>query len=105
MVGQSYRRCLLWLRLDRHCVIPVCSTRDRTSGVTSKPAIEGHFKTGQRTTTLDELVLPYRLAVWQVQFGPVRSFIVRPEMPAALPSPNSAGPDSSLRLPSPEAAL
>jgi len=28
----------------------------------------GHFKTGQRTITLDELVLPYRLAVWQVQF-------------------------------------
>jgi hypothetical protein len=39
-----------------------------TSGVTSKPAIEGHFKTGQRTITLDELVLPYRLACWQVQF-------------------------------------
>ena len=38
------------------------------SGVTSKPAIEGHFKTGQRTITLDELVLPYRLARWQVQF-------------------------------------
>jgi hypothetical protein len=38
------------------------------SGVTSKPAIEGHFKTGQRTITLDELVLPYRLACWQVQF-------------------------------------
>jgi hypothetical protein len=36
--------------------------------VTSKPAIEDHFKTGQRTITLDELVLPYRLAVWQVQF-------------------------------------
>jgi hypothetical protein len=33
-----------------------------------KPAIEDHFKTGQRTITLDELVLPYRLAVWQVQF-------------------------------------
>jgi hypothetical protein len=39
-----------------------------TSGITSKPAIEDHFKTGQRTITLDELVLPYRLAVWQVQF-------------------------------------
>ena len=38
------------------------------SGITSKPAIEDHFKTGQRTITLDELVLPYRLAVWQVQF-------------------------------------
>ena len=38
------------------------------SGVTSKPAIEGHFKTGQRTITLDEPVLPYRLARWQVQF-------------------------------------
>lgn len=39
-----------------------------SSGVTSKPAIEGHFKTGQRTITLDELVLPYRLARWQVPF-------------------------------------
>ena len=36
-----------------------------SSGVTSKPAIEGHFKTGQRTSTLDDLVLPYQLAVWQ----------------------------------------
>jgi len=27
-----------------------------SSGVTSKPAIEGHFKTGQRTITLDELL-------------------------------------------------
>jgi hypothetical protein len=35
------------------------------SGVTSKPAIEGHFKTGQRTSTLDDLVLSYRPAVWQ----------------------------------------
>jgi hypothetical protein len=35
------------------------------SGVTSKPAIEGHFKTGQRTNTLDDLVLPYWLSVWQ----------------------------------------
>src|SRR5258706_15952048 len=26
----------------------------KASGVTSKPAIEGHFKTGQRTITLDE---------------------------------------------------
>jgi hypothetical protein len=40
----------------------------KPSGITSKPAIEDHFKTGQRTITLDELVLPYRLAVWQVQF-------------------------------------
>jgi len=31
-----------------------------------------HFKTGQRTITLDELVLPYLLSVWQVQFDPVR---------------------------------
>jgi hypothetical protein len=28
----------------------------RSSGVTSKPAIEGHFKTGQRTSTLDYLI-------------------------------------------------
>ena len=28
---------------------------NNTSGVTSKPAIEGHFKTGQRTSTLDDL--------------------------------------------------
>ena len=33
------------------------------SGVTSKPAIEGHFKTGQRTITLDEPFLPYWLAI------------------------------------------
>jgi hypothetical protein len=26
-----------------------------TSGITSKPAIEDHFKTGQRTITLDDL--------------------------------------------------
>jgi hypothetical protein len=39
-----------------------------TSGVTSKPTIEGHFKTDQWNTTLDEIVLPYRLARWQVQF-------------------------------------
>jgi hypothetical protein len=44
-----------------------------SSGITSKPAIEGHFKTGQRTITLDELVLPYRTAVWQLQFDPIRS--------------------------------
>jgi hypothetical protein len=70
-----------------------------------KPAIEGHFKTGQRTITLDELVLPYRLAVWQVQFAAVQPVIVRPEMPGAIPARHSAGPDSSLPLPSPEAAL
>ncbi len=40
----------------------------KPSGVTSKPTIEGHFKTDQWNTTLDELVLPYRLARWQVQF-------------------------------------
>ncbi len=39
-----------------------------SSGVTSKPTIEGHFKTDHWNTTLDELVLPYRLARWQVQF-------------------------------------
>jgi hypothetical protein len=39
--------------------------KDSPSGVTSKPAIEGHFKTGQRTNTLDDLVLPYWLSVWQ----------------------------------------
>ena len=26
----------------------------------------GHFKTGQRTSTLDDLVLPYHPAVWQL---------------------------------------
>ena len=31
------------------------SQSGQTSGVTSKPAIEGHFKTGQRTSTLDDL--------------------------------------------------
>ena len=41
------------------------SQSGQTSGVTSKPAIEGHFKTGQRTSTLDDLVLPYQAAVWQ----------------------------------------
>ena len=30
------------------------------SVVTSKPAIEGHFKTGQRTATRTELVVPRR---------------------------------------------
>ena len=69
------------------------------SGITSKPAIEDHFKTGQRTITLDELVLPYRLAVWQVQFDPVRSLIVSPEMPAVIPARRSAGPYSSPPLP------
>ena len=39
-----------------------------TSGVTSKPTIEGHFKTDQWNNTLDVLVLPYRLARWQVEF-------------------------------------
>ncbi len=42
------------------------------SVVTSKPAIEGHFKTGQRTITLDEPFLPYWLAIWQGQFDPAR---------------------------------
>ena len=69
------------------------------SGVTSKPAIEDHFKTGQRTITLDELVLLYRLAVWQVQFDPVRSLIVSPEMPAVIPARRFAGPYSSPPLP------
>ena len=50
----------------------VLEDRDRLdespSGVTSKPTIEGHFKTDQWNTTLDELVLPYRLARWQVRF-------------------------------------
>jgi hypothetical protein len=41
------------------------------SGVTSKPAIEGHFKTGQRNIILDEPVLPYRMAVWQPQSDPI----------------------------------
>src|SRR5438105_939514 len=31
------------------------SRSESTSGVTSKPAIEGHFKTGQRTSSLDDL--------------------------------------------------
>src|SRR6266702_4103784 len=73
--------------------------RSIPSGITSKPAIEDHFKTGQRTITLDELVLPYRLAVWQVQFDPVRSLIVSPEMPAVIPARRSAGPYSSPPLP------
>src|SRR5437763_17038035 len=73
--------------------------RRAASGITSKPAIEDHFKTGQRTITLDELVLPYRLAVWQVQFDPVRSLIVSPEMPAVIPARRSAGPYSSPPLP------
>src|SRR5450631_85297 len=58
-----------------------------------------HFKTGQRSITLDELVLPYRLVVWQVQFDPVRSLIVSPEMPAVTPARRSAGPYSSPPLP------
>jgi hypothetical protein len=37
--------------------------RDLPRGSLQKPAIEGHFKTGQRTLTLDGLVLPYRTAV------------------------------------------
>ena len=44
-----------------------------------------HFKTGHRGSLQNRptdhhpgrLVLPYRLAVWQVQFGPVRSVIVK----------------------------
>jgi hypothetical protein len=44
----------------------------KASGVTSKPAIEGHFKTGQRNIILDEPVLPYRMAVWQPQSDPIR---------------------------------
>jgi hypothetical protein len=35
------------------------------SGVTSKPTIEGRFKTDQWTSTLDDFVLPYQPAVWQ----------------------------------------
>ena len=78
---------------------------EQASGITSKPAIEDHFKTGQRTITLDELVLPYRLAVWQVQFDPVRSLIVSPEMPAVIPARRSAGPYSSPPLPASEGEL
>ena len=37
-------------------------TPGKSSGVTSKPAIEGHFKTGQRTNTLDDL---FYLTDWQ----------------------------------------
>src|SRR5437764_11415711 len=62
----------------------------RASGVTSKPAIEGHFKTGQRTITLDEPFLPYRPAIWQGQFDPVR---------------HSAKPDSSRPLHPPQASF
>ena len=44
----------------------------RASGLASRSTgnyfLGGHFKTGQWTITLDELVLPYRLARWQVQF-------------------------------------
>ena len=47
--------------------------RDLPRGSLQKPAIEGHFKTGQRTLTLDGLVLPYRTAVWQLQFDPIGS--------------------------------
>ena len=36
--------------------------REITSGITSKPAIEDHFKTGQRTITLDDL---FYLTGWQ----------------------------------------
>src|SRR5437588_12513241 len=81
--------------------VAICGTLTclLTSGITSKPAIDDHFKTGQRTITLDELVLPYRLAVWQVQFDPVRSLIVSPEMPAVIPARRSAGPYSSPPLP------
>jgi len=53
--------------LSRNRVMASRAAELRSSGVTSKPAIEGHFKTGQRTITLDDLLLPYRLAVWQVQ--------------------------------------
>jgi len=56
---------------QRYC--PILQQIEESSGITSKPAIEGHFKTGQRTITLDELVLPYRTAVWQLQFDPIRS--------------------------------
>ena len=89
--------------LDNYCTH--MKNDDWPSGVTSKPAIEGHFKTGQRTITLDDSVLPYLLPVWQVQFGPVRPVMVRPEKPGAIPARHAAGPDSSLPLRLPEAAL
>src|SRR5437588_12983179 len=58
--------------------VAICGTLTclLASGITSKPAIEDHFKTGQRTITLDELVLPYRLAVGKsslTQSGPSSS--------------------------------
>src|SRR5664279_1501903 len=71
----TMRSYLAWSRVDPCHTFP--------SGVTSKPAIEGHFKTGQRTITLDEPFLPYWLAIWQGQFDPAR---------------HSAKPDSSLPL-------
>ena len=56
----------LWSRAD---VGFSCS-----SGVTSKPAIEGHFKTGQRDHHPGRTFLPYRPPVWQAEFDPVRLF-------------------------------
>ena len=40
-----------------------------TSMVTSKPAISGHPKTGQRRRVRDRVVLAFCLLVWQVRFG------------------------------------
>ena len=56
-----------------------------------------HFKTGHRGSLQNRptdhhpgrLVLPYRLAVWQVQFGPVRSVIVK-DLVEAVCSANPA---------------
>src|ERR1035438_2328127 len=53
-----------------------------------------HFKTGHRGSLQNrptdhhpgQLVLPYRLAVWQVQFWSSPVIIVGPEMPGAIPS-------------------
>ncbi len=44
------------------CDNPTSPASTPTSGVTSKPAIEGHFKTGQRTNILDD---PFYPAGWR----------------------------------------
>ena len=75
----------------------------RTSGVTSKAASQGHFKTGQLQTIIqDNIVLPRRVLFWQVQFDAAPPFSIRPEMLVGVmraPPRSSVGPDSSLHLP------
>jgi len=46
-------------RTNQHGLYCIFTSME-TSVVTSKPAIEGHFKTGQRTASRTELVVPRR---------------------------------------------